>query len=98
MEVTLLTRATCPIDGCCVRGLLFRGFRISKRSMRSTSSPGLAWLPRECPECRHPMAAEDFAPAGLDPKSLVEVEAYRLRRWPELSAALPDTTPGETPA
>jgi hypothetical protein len=96
MDITLLTGTTCPVDGLSIRGRLWRGYRINKRSMRSTDTPGLGWQPRECPECRHPVAADSFETVAIDPTDLARIEAYRRKRWPALAPALPDTTSGET--
>lgn len=83
MIVTFETCDPCGLCGYLRKGFMFPTVRINKRSMRSHGTT-LSVLPGRCEECRFSSGQSPRLRWVLDPESAREVEAYRLRRWPEL--------------
>lgn len=87
--VTMVSSDPCGVCGYIRKGFMFPSMRINKRSMRPMRSTGvvaLAVRPGRCPECWTDSGSSPSLRWVLDPASAVEVEAYRLKRWPELAA------------
>lgn len=83
--VTLVSRSRCLLCGYLLESWAFPSAQVNKRSIRITG-PSLSCGPlRDCPECETPSAEEVRARYRLTPESVAEVEAYRVRRWPELA-------------
>jgi hypothetical protein len=88
MMVTLLAQDPCAVCGWHRTGVMVCTVRVNKRSMR-TYGTNLIMLPERCQEC----GATSKWPGVIDSWRLVpddaeKVQAYRLRRWPELAAEL----------
>jgi hypothetical protein len=83
--VTLTTRDPCGVCGFIRKGFSFPMIRINKRSMRSHGTT-LTALPGGCTECGAYVGSAPRLRWVLDPESAAEVEACRLRRWPELAS------------
>ena len=94
MMVTLIARDPCGVCGFLRRGFSFPTVRINKRSMRSHGVT-ITVYPGRCEECRAISGVPPSLWWELEPESAAKVEAYRLKRWPELAAELvAPTTPG----
>ncbi len=86
MTLTFLTSDPCGVCGYHRHGVMVVSMRVNKRSMRSTGT-SLCFVLQRCRECNcvTPLLTEQRW--RLDPDSAEMVQAYRLRRWPELEAA-----------
>jgi hypothetical protein len=94
--VTLEARSRCLLCGYFLRSLAFPSVRVNKCSLKQLPGGYLTCHPGPCPECgtgAHgsppaPFAGEMFtaSPWRLGAKSAAEVEAYRAKRWPEVTA------------
>jgi predicted Zn-ribbon and HTH transcriptional regulator len=85
MMITLVAHDPCALCGYVREGFMVSTVRINKRSMRSYGQ-NLRVLPGKCRECGWvapwPLKVK-LRPAADD---LAKIEAYRLRRWPELAS------------
>lgn len=82
--VTLVAHDPCGLCGYVREAFMFPSMRINKRSMRSQGTHLVMWFGR-CRECNVDTGSPPTVQWQLDQASAVKVEAYRLRRWPELS-------------
>lgn len=83
--ITLLTHSPCDPCGFIRTGLMVSVVRINKRSMR-TQGTNIIMLPERCRECGRTSAWPDTVTWQPDPDDAAKIDAYRLRRWPELAA------------
>lgn len=84
MYVTLLTRDPCGICGYLRRGFMFSSVRVNKRSMRTVGT-NLVVAPGRCEECGRISGLPSILHWQVDPADAAKIQAYRLRRWPELA-------------
>lgn len=87
MLVAMQGRAPCLICGYRLRFVYTAATeRIGKRSLRVRAGLGAGEFWR-CPECgsHTGLSPLRFDQLRLDPPSVAAVNAYRLRRWPELA-------------
>jgi len=85
--VTLVSTDACGVCGYIRTAFMFPTMRVNKRSMRSHGTH-LALGFGRCRECGAVTGAPPSTRWLLDPKSAAEVEAYRLKLWPELAGEL----------
>lgn len=83
MTVTLEARMPCTVCGYRLRVIITGSARVNKRSLRLSHT--LSASDRECPECGEPVWQIAWDRARLRPEDAAKVEAYRLRKWPELA-------------
>ena len=95
MMLSLECRTRCVICGCFLSCYAFPSARINKRSIRQLDGICLRTNPGRCPECGFDagMRARSLLPGSftaslwrLTADSAAEVEAYRAKRWPEVTA------------
>lgn len=85
--VMLEARSPCWLCGHFYRVLRFSEVRVNKASLRERGASLVAAGEHFCPECGERNAGE-LIPVSryrLRPEDAAKVEAYRLRRWPELA-------------
>lgn len=78
MSITLKFRGTCSLCGCRLRGIYMASVRVNKHSLRTTST-GLWFLERRCPECGFETDSARHIWA-LDAESAQKVAAARRKR------------------
>lgn len=85
MMITLLVHDRCGLCGFVREGFMISTVRVNKRSMRSYGT-NLSVLPGQCREC---LWVSPWAPRVTlrpTPDDLNKINAYRLRKWPELAS------------
>lgn len=85
MTVTLLAHDPCALCGYVRYGFYVSTMRINKRSMRSRGK-SLSVLPGRCLECWWVSPWPVRLALRPEPASEAKIQAYRLRKWPELAA------------
>lgn len=84
MMITLLTQSPCGLCGYVRGGFMVSTVRINKRSMRSYGS-NLSMVPGMCQECGFVSPWPPRLVMRAAPDDAVKIDAYRLRKWPELA-------------
>lgn len=89
MFVTMIQTDPCGVCGYVRKGYLFPTVRVNKRSIRSVRGTTIRVTLDRCRECGSVTGMPPVDRWRLLPEDAAKVDAYRLKRWPELAEEAP---------